>query len=519
MKYFTEFNLPNELSQALNNQNYSKATPIQAEAIPIALAGSDILATSQTGTGKTIAFAVPLINKLLKSPESKALVIAPTREIATQVMDVIKKLVLKGSNIKSALLIGGNPIMEQLKQMSYSPRIIVGTPGRINDHLQRNEENFTGIDFLILDETDRMLDMGFEIQIKQILSSIKKTRQTLMFSATLPDEILKLSKKYLNNPVRVAMASMHLPDGQIKQETISVSSKDKYSQFLSQIEQREGSIIVFIKTKSDADKMAARLRENNHTADAMHGDLRQRQRDRVIRFFKNKKNRIMVATDVAARGLDIPHIEHVINYDLPHCAEDYVHRIGRTARAGANGSALNLVSPDDDRKWKQICKLMGIKYEIHPENMQSLNNRSRNRPARGENDRFKSKARTNSNSWNKFGERKNSSDFIFNNSDKFKKNVRKNFGQDEERTASPNKRFFERKKDFSNDSREFSRGPKDFSKGSRDTNKSGFNNERSERNSNRPPRNKFRTDSKIKVYSDAFDRNIGRPNRRNKKAS
>ncbi len=381
MKNFAEFGLCEELNNILIKLNFNTPTPIQSEAIPVALEGRDVLGTSQTGTGKTGAFAIPLISHLLNNPSESALVVAPTRELALQVLEVLKKFTPSNSKIRSCLLIGGNSIGEQLAQLKQSPRIIVGTPGRINDHIIRNNDRFKNTRFLVLDEVDRMLDMGFDVQIDKILSVLPKKRQTLMFSATLPDNIQKLSAQYLNDPVRIAMKSLYLPEKQISQETLKIGEKDKYSQLLMQIDQREGSIIIFIKTKIEADKMAAKLRALNHTADAMHGDLRQRQRDRVIKYFKNKKNRIMVATDVAARGLDIPHIEHVINYDLPHCPEDYVHRIGRTARAGATGSAINFVSPQDEKRWKAICRLIGIAVEEKREARRASNS-SRSNPSR-----------------------------------------------------------------------------------------------------------------------------------------
>lgn len=358
MKNFDTFGLKPELLRALEKLNFNKPTPIQAASIPIALEGKDIMGTAQTGTGKTGAFGIPLISHLLNNPQNTALVMTPTRELAAQVMDMLQKILGNPTTISTALLIGGASMGKQLEQLRRSPRLIVGTPGRINDHLQRRSVKLSCTRFLVLDETDRMLDMGFGVQIDRILAHVPKERQTLLFSATLPANILKLSGKYLHDPVRISTGETNAPAARVKQETIQLAETDKYEQLLTQIDQRNGSIIVFVKTKHGADRMAKKLRGLKHSADAIHGDLRQNQRDRAISAFRNYETRIMVATDIAARGLDIPHIEHVINYDLPQAAEDYIHRIGRTARNGAEGEAVNLVTPQDGKKWNAIRRLL-----------------------------------------------------------------------------------------------------------------------------------------------------------------
>lgn len=358
MENFKAFNLPLALNEALEYLRFEKPTPIQAQAIPHALAGRDILGSAQTGTGKTGAFGIPLIAKLLKNQHGSALVMTPTRELAVQVIDMIELMLGMDSGIKTALLIGGESMGRQLNQLKNKPRLIVGTPGRINDHLQRRTLKLDDTNFLVLDETDRMLDMGFSVQIDRIIAHLPKQRQTLLFSATLPANIVKLSSRYLNDPIRVSVGETHLPIERIKQENVTVSEDDKYGQLLVQLQNREGSVIVFVKTKYGAERLAKKLRTMKHLAGAIHGDLRQNQRDIAINDFRNKKTRILVATDIAARGLDIPHIEHVINYDLPQAPEDYIHRIGRTARAGAEGAAVNLITPKDGVKWKAIQKLL-----------------------------------------------------------------------------------------------------------------------------------------------------------------
>ncbi|WP_341808193.1 DEAD/DEAH box helicase [Wolbachia endosymbiont (group E) of Neria commutata] len=352
MSNFHEMGLPVSLKQALDKNNLSVPTPIQMQAIPLALQGKDILGSAQTGTGKTLAFAIPLVAKLLdESNAGLALVIVPTRELAGQVKrEIEEKLLPKGSIFKLALLIGGAPIFEQIKQLNVRPKIIVGTPGRIIDHIKRKTLSVRNISTLVLDETDRMFDMGFGVQIEEIMKHLPKIRQTLMFSATLPGDIVKLAEKYLDQPERVSVDCQVTTSVKIKQEVIYVSELGKYEKLLGQLCQREGSIIIFVKTKQGADQLASKLCKDDYSALAIHGDLRQQKRERVINSFRRGRNQIMVATDVASRGLDIPHIQHVVNYDVPQSQADYIHRIGRTARAGAEGFALSFVTPQDKRK-------------------------------------------------------------------------------------------------------------------------------------------------------------------------
>jgi len=350
--------LPDALSSALERMGFTHPTPIQQAAIPVALAGKDILGAAQTGTGKTAAFGIPLIAKLLSHPKGCALVMTPTRELASQVMQQLQAMLGNLSKIKSALLIGGEAMGKQYAQLRQRPRIIVGTPGRIHDHLERGSLGLDDADFLVLDEADRMLDMGFTSQIEAVMNYMPAKRQTLLFSATLLPNIMIIANQYLQHPEHIAIQNSSQPVAKIKQDTLHISEADKYTSLISALEARQGSIIIFVKTKYGTEKIATRLAKEGHSADAIHGDLRQQKRDRVITAFRNKKYRILVATDVAARGLDIPHIEHVINYDLPECAEDYIHRIGRTARAGAEGSALSLITPADRSKWYAIDRLM-----------------------------------------------------------------------------------------------------------------------------------------------------------------
>jgi len=354
---FNGFGLPAKLLQSLARMQFTAPTPIQEQAIPLALAGRDILGSAQTGTGKTGAFGIPLIAKLIDNPQAAALIMTPTRELATQVLGALQQMI-PVQTIRTALLIGGEPMPKQFRQLQGQPRLIVGTPGRINDHLQRGTLKLNNIRYMVLDETDRMLDMGFGIQIDRIVTHVPRERQTMMFSATLPAEIVKLSSKYLTNPERISVGSTIQAPPKIRQELVHTNDTEKYPRLLEHLTANEGSVIIFVKTKYGTEKLADKLSRLNHKADAIHGDLRQTRRDRVIQSFRDKKFRILVATDLAARGLDVPHIEVVINYDLPQCPEDYLHRIGRTARAGAEGKAINLLTPADGAKWNAIHRLM-----------------------------------------------------------------------------------------------------------------------------------------------------------------
>jgi len=344
--------------QSLDSKGFTTPTPIQAGTIPFSLAGKDILGSAKTGTGKTLSFAIPLISHLMENAQGSGLVLVPTRELAQQVEQAIRQIIPSKSNLKTALLIGGEAIAKQFSQLRANPRIVIGTPGRIIDHLKRKTFKSNTTSFLVLDETDRMFDMGFGIQLEEIIKTLPKKRQTVMFSATFAPKIEALAAKYLIEPERVFMDEEFLPAENLTQETIKLNEADKYSTLVQELEKREGSIIVFVKTKHNADRLAVRLMKENHSASAIHGDLRQNKRERVMHAFRQGRYRIMVATDVAARGLDVPHVQHVINYDIPHAPEDYIHRIGRTARAGASGEAISFLSSADNRRWAAIQRLL-----------------------------------------------------------------------------------------------------------------------------------------------------------------
>ena len=359
---FSDLQIENKLKKSIELADFKTPTPIQSQSIPISLEGRDILGTAQTGTGKTLAFTIPMLNKLILEKKSMALIVCRTRELASQVMQTVLRLNVREIGIGNALLIGGDSMQKQLRKLNRA-RIIVGTPGRINDHLERKSLDLSRVSYLVLDETDRMLDMGFTPQIELILKFIPKKHQTLLFSATLPNDILKISQKYLNDPERISVGSISTPIDKIKQKTFQVNQEKKYHELINQLVERNGSILVFVKTKHGADKIVKRLKYDGHKADAIHGNLRQSKRERVIKGFRNGNSRILIATDVAARGLDIPVIKHVINYDLPQVPEDYIHRIGRTGRAGKEGSALTFLTPSDRSMWNAISKLIDPNFK------------------------------------------------------------------------------------------------------------------------------------------------------------
>lgn len=358
---FNKFPLSPGLQKSLLQMGYHKPTPIQQKAIPLATSNRDMIASAQTGTGKTAAFCIPLISKLEKSPKKSALILVPTREIAAQIKEVLLQLTKNTKGISITLLMGGTPMPPQVRQLAKKPKIIIATPGRLCDHLRRGSVSLFRTDMLVLDEADRMLDMGFAAQLNEICRFLPANRQTFLFSATLPNNINKLAKKYLKDPVRISVGPTSKPVEKIKQTIIQTKNNDKRAVLDHALNTRSGSILIFARTKYRTDRLTRQLIENGHKVSRLHGGRTQNQRNNAIAGFKAGKFRILVATDVAARGIDIPDIAHVINYDLPQCPEDYIHRIGRTGRAGASGGALSLVTPEEKGQWKDISKLLAKK--------------------------------------------------------------------------------------------------------------------------------------------------------------
>ncbi|MFA6458302.1 MAG: DEAD/DEAH box helicase [Patescibacteria group bacterium] len=346
----------------LDSLKFKIPTPIQIKAIPIAIEGKDLIGIAQTGTGKTLAFGVPLIQRLAAMPAtSQGLVLLPTRELAEQVQMSLKQI---APNLPLALIIGGAPARLQVAALRRQPKIIIATPGRLIDLMQERVANLHNIAILILDEADRMLDMGFAPQIKKILAEVPKQKQTLLFSATMPTEIGKLATQYMQLPLRIEVAVSGTASEIVEQE-VFVVPRDRKTQLLEKIlTEYRGTILIFSRTKHGARKLAILIREMGHTADEIHANRSLGQRRSALAGFKSGKYRILVATDIAARGIDVTGIELVINYDLPENPEDYVHRIGRTGRAGHAGKAISFAAPDQARDVNAIERLIRIRLPL-----------------------------------------------------------------------------------------------------------------------------------------------------------
>lgn len=324
---------------------FKTPTPIQEQAIPIAVEGKDVMGIAQTGTGKTLAYGIPIVQRIMQGA-GPALIIVPTRELAIQVADSLEKICVS-IGITTATLIGGEPIGKQFRQLARRPQILIGTPGRIIDHLEQKSIVLTKTKILVLDEADRMLDMGFAPQLKRIKAAIPEERQTLFFSATMPEEIVGMAKNYLKLPVRVEIARSGTTAQNITQELFFVSQDTKPWLLEKLLGEYRGSVLIFSRLKFGAKRIAAHIRAMGHTAAEIHSNRSLGQRKEALEGFRNGRYRILVATDIAARGIDVSNIELVINYDLPDNAEDYVHRIGRTGRAGGSGHAISFARPNE----------------------------------------------------------------------------------------------------------------------------------------------------------------------------
>ncbi len=364
------------ICDALLNQGYEHPTPIQVQAIPEMLKGKDIFGCAQTGTGKTAAFAIPILQMLYeknlnrKDIRIKALVLAPTRELAIQINDSFKDYG-KGLNLKHTVIYGGVSQHAQTKHLQSGVDILIATPGRLMDLYQQGFVKFKDLEFLVLDEADRMLDMGFIHDIKRILKIIPTQRQTVFFSATVPLEISKLAGDILKNPVAVNVAVVSSPAEKVHQSVYFVDKTNKRD-LLKYIITTEGidHALIFTRTKRGADRVAKELSKKGINAEAIHGDKSQNARQRALESFKNRTLRILVATDIASRGIDVDKLTHVINFEIPEVPETYIHRIGRTGRAGEGGHAISLVSPDENSYFKDIKKLLPkeVKVMTHPYN-------------------------------------------------------------------------------------------------------------------------------------------------------
>ena len=371
---FADLKLAPEILKALAESGYTTPTPIQAQAIPLVLEGSDLMAGAQTGTGKTAAFALPMLQKLMPDANSsasparhpvRALILVPTRELAIQVEESVKTYA-KHTKLRSLVVFGGVDIKTQTPTLKRGVEILVATPGRLLDHIEMKSVQLNQVQVLVLDEADRMLDMGFMPDLKRILALLPKKRQNLMFSATFSSEIKKLSAEFLTKPRLIEVARSNATAENVTQKVYLVDQADKHVLLAQLLRGSDASqVLVFTKTKITAGRLARQLQKEGVAADAIHGDKTQLERIKALDAFKNGSVTVLIGTDVAARGLDIDQLPMVINYEIPHAPEDYIHRIGRTGRAGASGKAISLVSPEEEKYLKEIEKL--IKTEIPKE--------------------------------------------------------------------------------------------------------------------------------------------------------
>ena len=358
MMNFNDFNISDDIKKAIGDMGFKKATPIQRLAIPEALKGIDITAQAQTGSGKTIAFAVPILEKVFipdRSPQ--AIVLCPTRELCMQVADEISKVGSKIKKLKVLAVYGGQPIGKQTRVLKKGVHVVVGTPGRVIDHIEKGNLDLIGIETVVLDEADEMLEMGFREDIERILESTPCQRQTLLFSATIPKEIKQIAGKYQKDSkfIRIANKKQNIP--KITQYSFRCNIEDKFESLTRLIDAYDVRLmLIFCNTKKSVDFVRKHLKKQDFSVDALHGDMTQKARDKVMNKFRNGNIDILVATDVAARGLDIDGVDVIINYDVPQNADDYTHRIGRTARAGKTGFAFTLVSKDEIPRFNNIKK-------------------------------------------------------------------------------------------------------------------------------------------------------------------
>jgi ATP-dependent RNA helicase RhlE len=353
-----------KIMEILDKLQYKTPTPIQFQSIPTALEGKDIMGIAQTGTGKTLAFGVPMIQRLAQH-KGKGLVILPTRELAIQVEESLNRIG-KPLGLKTAVLIGGENMGKQIRQLRMNPHIIISTPGRLIDHLEQRTVKLDDVKILVLDEADRMLDMGFAPQIKRILQNVPPQRQTMLFSATMPQEIVSIANSYMQLPVRVEVAPAGTATSTVTQELFFVQKDSKLGLLETILKEYKGSVLVFSRTKFGAKKIADHVRRMGHTATEIHSNRSLNQRIEALSGFKIGKYRVLIATDIAARGIDVTGIELVVNFDLPEAPADYVHRIGRTGRAEHTGHAISFATPDQKFDVRSIERLIKKQLPISP---------------------------------------------------------------------------------------------------------------------------------------------------------
>jgi len=364
---FSTLGIAPAILSKLDKMKIKIPTPIQAKAIPIGLRGQDIIGIAETGTGKTLAFAIPILQKLAQN-RCRAIILVPTRELAIQVDEAFRTVIYQ-NDIKTVIIIGGSFIGEQIKNLRKNPRIIIATPGRLIDHINRRTIMLANTGIVVLDEADRMLDMGFKPQIEEVFKHIPKERQTMLFSATIPQEIMSLASKYMKLPVSVEISPSGTAATNVSQELFVVKNEGKKAVLSKLLKQYSGSVLIFSRTKRGAAKIKSMLSGMGYNAAEIHSDRSQGQRKQALEGFKSGKYRILVATDIAARGIDVVGIKLVINYDLPDDAENYVHRIGRTGRAGHAGHAVSLATPQQSDEVRRIERVIrkSLPISSHPE--------------------------------------------------------------------------------------------------------------------------------------------------------
>jgi ATP-dependent RNA helicase RhlE len=357
---FNSLNLPDAVLKATQDLGYKTPTPIQSQAIPLILAGGDLIGCAQTGTGKTAAFCLPILVHLLQNPNKNAiaLILAPTRELALQIDAFWSSLTKSIFHMHSVCIIGGGSMQPQRNALSRRPRVVIATPGRLLDHMEQRTVNLANVSILVLDEADRMLDMGFAPQLERIRRALPAKRQSLLFSATWPKEIDRLAQKYLIQPKKVSVGPITQAAPLVSQATLETTNNRKNELLLDQLNKLSGSVLVFTRTKFRTDKVARYLASYGMEVNRIHGDRSQGQRNAALKSFRDGKIRVLVATDIASRGIDVADIAHVINFDLPQSAEDYIHRIGRTGRAGVSGNAISFITPEDRWQWGAITNAL-----------------------------------------------------------------------------------------------------------------------------------------------------------------
>lgn len=359
---FRQFNISQKILRAIEDMGFEEPTPIQISAIPLILAGNDVTGQAKTGTGKTAAFGIPALERLdPRDRQTQVIVLSPTRELAIQTAEEIARLSTHMGHTTILPIYGGQPIERQLRALKTGVQIVVGTPGRVLDHLRRRTLSLSRVKLVVLDEADQMLDMGFLPDIETILGTTPKERQTVLFSATIPKPILAISKRFQRNPEFVEIPHKELTVPEVEQRYLEVHSRDKFDVLCRLLDQMDPKLVlVFCNTKRRVDQLTKRLKTLGYRVGEIHGDLKQSQRDRVMAQFRKGEIDLLVATDVAARGIDVEDIDLVVNLDVPQVAEYYVHRIGRTARAGRSGQAITFVGPEDVYKMREIQRMANI---------------------------------------------------------------------------------------------------------------------------------------------------------------